>query len=208
MGVWIPHYTRLKSWLLLALALAQLLCKRQLLFQRQLLWKRLAECWVLLQEILKNQENTELVKEFWCWRKNLYNGLTARKETLIELLDALWSNKIAHSVVELSENPWFRRDYHSLYHGIQEFLPHENDDNYSQQINYLCWGNFSNNTKASFPTFWLIWNWYNSLPTSILSNHYRQNFDPLSESDSRKQTHEYWPFLFSSLGFTRTNSHR
>ena len=37
----------------------------------------------------------------------------------------------------MSENPLFRRDYNSLYKGIQEFLPDKNDDNYSQQVNYL-----------------------------------------------------------------------
>ncbi|GGA40745.1 transposase [Okeania sp. KiyG1] len=37
----------------------------------------------------------------------------------------------------MSEHPLFRRDYNSLYKGIKEFLPHQNDDNYSQQVNYL-----------------------------------------------------------------------
>ena len=46
------------------------------------------------------------------------------------LLDALSSNQQAASVVELSLNPLFRRDYNSLYKGIQEFLPHQTDDKY------------------------------------------------------------------------------
>ena len=57
------------------------------------------------------------------WRSNLFQGLKARKETIIELLDALSSNQQATSVVELSLNPLFRRDYNSLYRGIQEFYP-------------------------------------------------------------------------------------
>ncbi len=44
---------------------------------------------------------------------------------------------MANSVVELSENPLFRRDYNSLYHGIQEFLPQQNKDNYSHQVDRL-----------------------------------------------------------------------
>ena len=86
---------------------------------------------------MKNQENRQSIKEFLSWRENLYHGVNARKETLMELVDALSSNSTASSVVELSEHPLFRRDYNSLYKGIQEFLPHQNDDNYSQQVNYL-----------------------------------------------------------------------
>ncbi|MEM1173115.1 MAG: transposase, partial [Cyanobacteria bacterium P01_H01_bin.35] len=66
---------------------------------------------------MKNQENRQSIKEFLSWRENLYHGLNARKETILELLDALSSNQMANSVVELSENPLFRRDYNSLYHG-------------------------------------------------------------------------------------------
>ncbi len=77
------------------------------------------------------------VKDFLEWRDNLFQGLKARKETLIELLDALSSNQQAHSVVELSLNPLFRREYNSLYRGIQEFLPTQNDPNYAKQIETL-----------------------------------------------------------------------
>ncbi len=49
--------------------------------------------------------------------------LIPEKKLSRELVDALSSNPIASSVVELSEHPLFRRDYNSLYHGIQEFLP-------------------------------------------------------------------------------------
>ena len=59
---------------------------------------------------MKNQENSQSIKEFLCWRENLYHGVNSRKETVIELVDALSSNSIASSVVELSENPLFRRD--------------------------------------------------------------------------------------------------
>ncbi|RQH27330.1 hypothetical protein [Okeania hirsuta] len=97
---------------------------------------------------MENQENSQSIKEFLCWRENLYHGVNARKETVIELVDALSSNSIASSVVELSEHPLFRRDYtlfrrdyNSLYKGIQEFLPDKNDDNYSQQVIQLRMSN-------------------------------------------------------------------
>ena len=81
----------------------------------------------------KNETATS-VEEFLVWRSNLFQGLKARKETIIELLDALSSNQQAHSVVELSLNPLFRRDYNSLYRGIQEFLPTKTNPNYAKQI--------------------------------------------------------------------------
>ncbi len=70
------------------------------------------------------------VKDFQKWRKQLYNSLSSRRETVIELIDALSSNLQACSVVELSLNPLFQRNYNSLYKGIQEFLPEQTDDNY------------------------------------------------------------------------------
>ena len=86
---------------------------------------------------MKNQESCLDVKAFLDWRKQLYNGLNCRRETVIELLDALSSNSQAASVVELSLNPLFRRDYNSLYKGIQEFLPHQTDEKYEGQVNCL-----------------------------------------------------------------------
>lgn len=86
---------------------------------------------------MKNQESQEKVQDFQKWRDNIYQGLKARKETLVELIDALSSNQQASSVVELSLNPLFRRDYNSLYKGIQEFLPPRNETEYSQQIKIL-----------------------------------------------------------------------
>ncbi len=86
---------------------------------------------------MKKIEPCPFVKEFLLWRSNLYQSLKDRKETVIELLDALSSNQQAHSVVELSLNPLFRRDYNSLYKGIQEFLPTQTDENYDQRIQTL-----------------------------------------------------------------------
>jgi len=68
---------------------------------------------------MKNQKNSQSIKEFLSWRENLYHGVNARKETVMELVDALSLNSIASSVVELSEHPLFRRGYNSLYKGIQ-----------------------------------------------------------------------------------------
>ena len=86
---------------------------------------------------MKNQKNCLDVKQFLEWREQLYLALDSRRETIIELIDSLSSNSQASSVVELSLNPLFRRDYNSLYKGIKEFLPEQTDDKYSEQVNCL-----------------------------------------------------------------------
>ena len=60
----------------------------------------------------------EQLKKF---RQQLYSGLVYRGDTIMDLLDALSSNTTAKSVAELSLNPLFRRDYGSVYDGIQRF---------------------------------------------------------------------------------------
>ncbi len=74
----------------------------------------------------------QYIKHFQVWRSQLYNFLGSRRETVMELIDSLSSNQQANSVVELSLNPLFQRNYNSLYKGIQEFLPEETDDNYEE----------------------------------------------------------------------------
>ena len=86
---------------------------------------------------MKTHQTCPSVEKFLLWRSNLFQGLKARKETIIELLDALSSNQQAQSVVELSLNPLFRRDYNSLYRGIQEFLPTKTDPHYAKRIETL-----------------------------------------------------------------------
>lgn len=86
---------------------------------------------------MKNRETCRDVQLFQEWRVQLENSLGLRRETLLELLDSLSSNQQATSVVELSLNPLFRRDYNSLYKGIQEFLPQPTSEKYETQVNLL-----------------------------------------------------------------------
>ena len=74
----------------------------------------------------------KISKIFTSWRNQLYNALNSRRESVIELIDALSSNLLACSVVELSLNPLFQRNYNSLYKAIQEFLPQRNSENYDR----------------------------------------------------------------------------
>ncbi|BBH39092.1 hypothetical protein myaer102_16170 [Microcystis viridis NIES-102] len=86
---------------------------------------------------MKSQEICPDVEELLKWRRQLYNALGSRRETVMELLDSLSSNRQASTVAELSLNPLFRRDYNSLYKGIQEFLPSPTNDNYQKAVDSL-----------------------------------------------------------------------
>ena len=62
---------------------------------------------------------TTQLEEF---RQQLYKSMSSRADALMDLLDALSSNTMAHSVVELSLNPPFRYRYSSLYDAIDNFF--------------------------------------------------------------------------------------
>lgn len=57
------------------------------------------------------------------FRQRLYERLGARRDACLNLLDSLCTNTQACSVVELSLNPAFERDYTSLYAAIEAFMP-------------------------------------------------------------------------------------
>jgi hypothetical protein len=58
------------------------------------------------------------------FRNDVYEWFPHRADALMDLLDALSSNTTARSVVELSENPLFRRQYSSVHDGIEHlFVP-------------------------------------------------------------------------------------
>ena len=51
------------------------------------------------------------IENFISWRQELYDYLGKRKSTQIDLIDALCSNQSAQTVVELTNNPLFKRKY-------------------------------------------------------------------------------------------------
>jgi len=60
------------------------------------------------------------------FREQLYQNLSNRADTLLDLLDALSGNTTARSVVELSLSPAFRRHYSALYKAVADYrLPPE-----------------------------------------------------------------------------------
>lgn len=58
---------------------------------------------------------------FQRFRHRLYTSLPNRRDTLMDLLDALSSNQTARSPVEVSLNPLFRRNYSALYKAVEQF---------------------------------------------------------------------------------------
>lgn len=79
---------------------------------------------------MPERNSSQNIEKFQKWRNQLYDVLNSRRESFIELIDALSSNLQARSVVELSLNPLFQRNYNSLYKAIQEFLPEANSSKY------------------------------------------------------------------------------
>jgi hypothetical protein len=69
------------------------------------------------------------------FRSDLYDLLPYRRDTLLDLLDALSSNTTARSVVELSLSPNFRRSYSSITDGIDNFYqaPSEGEEGDSRE---------------------------------------------------------------------------
>ncbi len=60
-------------------------------------------------------------QEFEQFREKLYQSFNYRRDTLMDLVDALAANTTARSPVELSLSPLFRREYSALYKGIQAY---------------------------------------------------------------------------------------
>lgn len=54
------------------------------------------------------------------FRQQLYQNFNNRADTLMELVDAICSNPDAHSVVEYSLTPCFRRSYSTIFKAINE----------------------------------------------------------------------------------------
>ena len=67
----------------------------------------------------QNNYNQER-QDFQQFRERLYQSFDYRRDTLMDLVDALSANTTARSPVELSLSALFRREYSALYKGIQE----------------------------------------------------------------------------------------
>jgi hypothetical protein len=62
-------------------------------------------------------------RELLQFRQGVYQNFNKRADTLMDLLDALSSNTSAQTVVELSLNSAFRRDYSALFTALDEWEP-------------------------------------------------------------------------------------
>jgi hypothetical protein len=63
-----------------------------------------------------------LIEKFQQFRQKLYNGFPHRRDSVMDLLDALSSNQQARSTAELCLNPLLRRNYSALYKAIEQCL--------------------------------------------------------------------------------------
>lgn len=70
--------------------------------------------------------NSNRIAQLQKFRQTLYGCFEQRKDCLMDLLDALSSNRNALSPAELSLNPLFRRDYSALYKAVQQFFQASN----------------------------------------------------------------------------------
>ena len=59
-------------------------------------------------------------QEFKQFRDKLYQSFNYRRDTVMDLVDAIAANTTARTPVELSLASLFRREYSALYKGIQE----------------------------------------------------------------------------------------
>lgn len=66
---------------------------------------------------------TRYTTQLMQFRTGLYQNISNRADTLIELMDAISSNTTATSVVELSQTACFRRSYSNLYKAIDKWQP-------------------------------------------------------------------------------------
>jgi hypothetical protein len=68
-------------------------------------------------------EITRYTTQLMQFRTELYQNITNRADTLMELVDDMGSNTTATSVVELSQTACFRRSYSNLFKAIAEWQP-------------------------------------------------------------------------------------
>lgn len=78
---------------------------------------------------MNHNEHVTQLKQF---RQEVYQNFNKRADTLMDLLDALSSNTSAQTVVELSLNCAFRRDYSALFTALDEWEPGKAAKNLAQ----------------------------------------------------------------------------
>jgi len=77
-------------------------------------------------------DTQEALRQLEQFRLQVYDSFDYRADALMDLIDAIASNTAARSVVELSLNPQFRREYSSVYDAIDQFF---------QGVFSISWGN-------------------------------------------------------------------
>ena len=75
------------------------------------------------QHLLPMPQNnySQCQQEFEQFREKLYQSFNYRRDTVMNLVDAIAANTTARSPVELCLSPLFPREYSALYKGIQAY---------------------------------------------------------------------------------------
>lgn len=68
---------------------------------------------------------TEIIEHIKLFREKLYKLIYKRRDSAMDLIDALSSNRDAESVIQLNLNELFRRRYSSIGDAISNFFPDE-----------------------------------------------------------------------------------
>ena len=75
----------------------------------------------------------QLISKLRQYRESIYQSFEYRADAIMDLLDALSSNISANSVVELSLNPLYLRNYSSVEKSIDQFSASRLTDDQKQQ---------------------------------------------------------------------------
>lgn len=67
-------------------------------------------------------DNTDCIKQLQNFRQAIYESIPVGRDSIMNTLDALCGNHNARSVVELTLNPLFQRQYSSLFKALAAFI--------------------------------------------------------------------------------------
>ena len=153
-----------------------------------------------------NLKYEQQLQQFLSFRQQLYSILGKKKSTQLDLIDALSSNHSASSVVELTNNPLFKRTYSNLYKGIKnlslwEKTGEDNDKNdFNNELYNLVINSIPSNNKRNYHLFGIDVTPNSRQFSPTLTD---KNFIHQSNSIKGNKPPSYWSCLFLVILPTR-----
>ncbi len=133
-------------------------------------------------------------QEFEQFREKLYQSFNYRRDTVMELVDAIAANTTARSPVELSLSPLFRREYSALYKGIQELSlttqtdSTEAEKSQKEQIEARNLAKVLTNSDSQTKAILLVGTRCDTSATTLCQNLRRENHNLSTQHSQRQQT--------------------